>query len=368
MKRVLILVKGLNRGGTEQLLLNSVPYLDRSRFEYQIGYLVPSNAAMLGALRGHGVPAFQLTNMPGTGWVHAVRKFVRTEEIDLVHVHSPYLAIGTRLALPLHRRPPIVYTEHNVWPSYHRATYVGNMVTFRRNDHVFAVSNHVQASMRYPRPFGQRRLPPIETLHHGIDHRAVASWVDPDGVRLELGIPKGARVIGCVASFTPKKAHHVLLHAMAKVLASASDVWLVLVGAGPLEAPTRDLAAALGLSDRVIFTGIRDDAQRIVSAFDVFVLSSLHEGLSVAVVEALALGKPAVVTDAGGLPEVVSNGVDGYVVPVNDPDAMSDAIGRLLDDPELRLAMAGAARSHARGFDMRVAVEREESVYEELLS
>ena len=118
----------------------------------------------------------------------------------------------------------------------------------------------------------------------------------------------------------------------------------------------------------MILAGYRPDAPRVVTSFDVFTMSSIHEGLSIALVEALALGKPAVVTDAGGLSEVVEDGVQGYVVPPRDPSALAARVVSLLCSPYDRQRLGDAARVRARQFDIRSAVRRMEDVYAELLA
>ena len=118
----------------------------------------------------------------------------------------------------------------------------------------------------------------------------------------------------------------------------------------------------------MIFTGFREDAPRVASTFDVFALTSEHEGLSIALIEALALGKPCVVPRVGGLAEVVEDGRQGFLVEGNDADAFVDRIVRLLHDPGLRAEMGEAGRVRAGSFDIRHAVARMESVYAELLA
>jgi glycosyltransferase involved in cell wall biosynthesis len=210
-------------------------------------------------------------------------------------------------------------------------------------------------------------MPPVETLYHGIDREAVAGWTSVDGVRAELGIGPRVPVIGTVANFKTHKRLDRMLTAADLVRRRVPEARFVLVGQGPLEGEIRRLAHARGLDDTVVFTGFRSDAQRIAASFDVFTMSSEFEGLSIAVIEALALGKPSVVTDVGGLPEVVTDGREGFVVPASDPAALADRIVTLIEDPELRMRMGEAAEQRSQAFDIRTAVRRMEEVYEELL-
>jgi glycosyltransferase involved in cell wall biosynthesis len=365
MRKVLIVIKGLGRGGAELLLLSAAPYLDRERFSYRFAYLLPWKDALVGDLTEAGLPVHCLDGAKGAGWVGRLRSLVGGERIDLVHVHSPVAAAGVRLAAG--RQARVVYTEHNVWGRYHRATYAANLATFPRNDHVFAVSDEVRASIRYPGPMRLLPLPPVETLHHGLDPAAVAAWGGQDGARAELGIPQDVPLVGSIANFKAAKDHANLLRAAVVVRAALPDVRFLLVGQGPLEPQTRRLAAELGLDGTVIFAGFRSDAHRLAAEFDVFTLSSAYEGLPIALIEAMALGRPCVATSVGGIPEVVSDGAQGVLVPPRDPDALAGGLLRLLGDPALRARMGVAARERADDFDIRKAVHRMEQVYSGLL-
>lgn len=367
MKRVLHLIKGLHRGGAEQLLVSQAPYLDRDGFDYEVAYLLPDYNALVGELQSAGLRVTCLRGARGAGWIRRLRHFVRERGIDLIHDHSPYVAIGTRLGLKRRSGPRLVYTEHNVWEAYHRATYWGNLLTYARGDHVFAVSEHVRASIRYPRPFRFLPMPPVETLYHGVDPMAVSRWGSSDGVREELGIPDDAPLVGTVANFRPSKGHTILLEAAVRVKRAVPQVRFVLVGLGPLESDIRRRARDLGLDTTVIFAGARDDAPRLAGAFDVFALSSVHEGLAIALIEAMTLGRPAVVTRVGGLTEVVEHEKQALLVDPGDPKGLSDAIISLLRDSDLRRRLGEAARLRAKDFDIRKAVRRLEEVYRELL-
>jgi glycosyltransferase involved in cell wall biosynthesis len=365
---VLLLIKGLGRGGAEQLLVSAAPYLDRSRFEYEVAHLLPWKDAFVGELQDAGLKVHCLDGARGAGWIRRLRSLVKEGGFGIVHAHSPYAAIGARLALPRRRGTGLVYTEHNVWDRYHRATYWANLVTFHRNDHVLTVSDHVRGSIRYPRPLRFFRMPPVETRYYGIDHASVARCGGANGVREELGIPDEAYVVGTVANFKVGKGHMELLEAADRVRSVVPDVRFVLVGQGVLEASVRSRAAELGLDTTVLFAGYREDATRIMGAFDVLAIPSQYDGLSIALLEAMSLGKPAVLTMAGGNPEVVEDGKQGLVVPTEDPTALADGLVALLQDPALRHSLGESARRRADDFDIRGAVRRTEDVYQELLT
>lgn len=362
MPRVLLLIKGLGRGGAERLVVGCARL--GGRFQYEVAYRLPWKHALVPDLTEAGIPVHCL-GADARRWVRTLRSLVRERRIDLVHAHSPVAAVAARVTLP--PSVPIVYTEHNVWPRYRLATRWANAATFPRNAYVFAVSQEVASSIRYPAPLRWLPVPPVETLVHGLDPTEVGRWAHPDGVRSELGIPDGVPVVTSIANFKAHKGHAHLVRAAQMVRRRVPEARFVLVGAGPLELEVRRRVAALGLEEAVVFAGSRDDAPRIAAASDVFLLASEHEGLPMALLEAMAMGRPAVATRVGGVPEVVRHGTDGLVVPPADPAALADAVTCLLLDPELRRSMGEAARGRAGQFDLRVAVRRIEEVYEGLL-
>ena len=365
MTGVLLLIKGLGRGGAEQLLVTASSHLDRDRFRYEVAYLLPWKDALVRPLEAAGLRTHCLDGGRGAGWVARLRDLVRDRRIGIVHAHSPIPAVGSRLALS--RAVRKVYTEHNLWPRYHRATYWANLLTFGRNDHVFAVSDDVRASIRFPGPTAALPRPPVETLYHGLDWSSRPAPASRAGARAALGIPEDAPVVGTVGNLTAKKDHATLLAASGILRRKVPDLRVVVVGTGPLEEDLRRRRRELGLEDRIIMTGFREDAARLMGAFDVFALSSRYEGLPIALLEAMALGLPAAVTRVGGNAEVVADGVHGLLVPAGDPRRLAEAVGRLLGDEALRGRLGDAARRRAADFDIRAAVRRMEEVYGELV-
>ncbi len=364
MRRVLYLIKGLGRGGAEQSIVNGARYHDTSRFTYELAYLKPEMNDLAPELEALGVRLHCIGGKRGS-WVAALRRLVREREIDVVHAHSPLAAAGARIGLRGLTR--IVYSEQNVWPAYHPATRWANMLTFPLNDHVLAVSDYVRRSMRYPKTL-PLRMPPISVVHHGLDWSAVIRWSESNGGRATLGLPADVPVVGSVANFRPEKGLRHLIEAAAIIRRSVPDVRIVLIGSGPLEDDLRRRVAELGLEDTVLFPGFRGPATSVLSAFDVFALPSIHEGLSIAALEAMALGRPMVVSAIGPLVELMGTPAAGLVVPPGRPEAIAGAILEVITDPALRRRLGEAARRRAKAFDVRNVVARAESIYDGLLS
>lgn len=360
-RRVLWLIKGLGPGGAEHLLVSFAEASGARDLAYACAFLRTDRAHLVPALQAAGVAVHPLA---GRWWPWRLRRLLRDERIDLVHAHSPLVAAVARLVLrtiPRAERPVSMTTEHNVPEGYHRATKLVNDLTFGLDDAHLAVS--AEALRSAPR----RHRSSVEVVRHGVVLAAVRAAADRRSVRAELGLPDDVVVIGTVANYRVQKAWPDLLLAARTVLEAAPDVRFVGVGQGPLEHDVLEEHRRLGLEGGFLLLGHRPDAVRILSGCDVFCLASVQEGLPVALMEALALGLPVVATRVGGVPEAVSDGVEGRLVPPSDPAALATALVEVATHPLLRKGMATAAGVRGEAFDIRFAVERTESLYRDLL-
>jgi glycosyltransferase involved in cell wall biosynthesis len=364
MRRVLWLAKGLGPGGMERLLVTHASVGDRDRFEYFAAYLVERPHSLVADLEGLGVRCTLLGDGRGVDprWVLELRRFVRAQGIELVHLHSPMVAALARPALrSMHRRPAIVYTEHNSWDCYRLPTRFANAVTYPLDDAQLAVSAAAAGSVavRFRRN--------VEVLTHGIDVRSVAGQrAARDAKRAALGIGPDTIVVLTVANLRHEKGYDVLLDAAALALAKRSDLLFVSVGQGPLAAQMEERRDRLGLGDRFRFLGFRDDVHGLLAAADLFCLASRNEGLPVALMEAYAVGRPVVATRVGGLPEAVEDGGSGILVGPDDAGALADAILGLAADDSRRRKMGARAAELAARFDSTDSVRRIESMYDEV--
>jgi L-malate glycosyltransferase len=204
----------------------------------------------------------------------------------------------------------------------------------------------------------------------------VASGVDPErlrgvsgaGVRESLGIPPGAPLVVNVAHLAWHKAQEFLVRAAPAVLAAIPDARIVIVGDGERRELLEGEIRALGLERSVLLAGFRTDAPRFMAAADVFVMPSVMEGLCTSILDALLLERPVVAARAGGMPEVVADGVTGFLVPPKDPEALAAAIVRALREPETAARLARAGRERVlREFTADAMVEGTLRVYRELV-
>ena len=363
---MLILIKGLGLGGAETLLLNAAPHFNRDQFDYTIGYFLPWKDALCGPLRTAGLKV-HCFNIPHAASPLALGRFcreIKREKYDVLHMHLPVPGLYGRVAGKLHRDLRVVYTEHNLWPRLNPVSRALNRWTFGWNDEAIAVSNDVRDSITAKRPITQ-------TIENGIDCSSIQHDANARReIREELGIANDEVAIVKVANLTEKKNHELLIEAFAELNRQYESAKLVLVGqfADRHEILVK-LAEELGISSRVIFTGPRSDIPHVLMASDIFAMSSRFEGMPIALLEAMAYGLPAVCTAVGGVPDVIRDGTDGYVIPPGDAKTLAKKLGLLCTDDRLRREFGSKAAARIRSeFDIAEMVQRVEKIYERVLA
>ena len=294
----------------------------------------------------------------------AIRAQLHSKRYDIVHAYNPRaLACGLRASRGL---PVKVVAYRGV---------IGNIsylnpeswITFLhpRVSAIISVADAIRGYLASLK-FLWLHIPPskLVTIYKG--HRLEWYQADPAD-RTSLNVPDNAFLVCCTGRDVPRKGFDVLIEAM-RHLPEALNVHLLLVGKVDQNPKLQAQAAALPQPERVHFTGYRTDAPAIAAASDVFVLPSTErEGLPRAVIEAMAYGVPAIVTDVGGMPELVEDGVSGYVVPPKDSLALARAIERLAANRDLRDHMGEAARERiGRDFTTERTVKETAALYRNL--
>ena len=283
---------------------------------------------------------------------------------DVVHAHDPHAVAMSALALSMSTQPK-------------RAPLVAaRRVDFRLKGNALSrwkysqVDCFICASEAIRRMLLSDGVPEARavTVHEGIDLGRVAA-APPAALHAELWLPHGSPVVGNVAALVAHKGQRHLVEAAAIVVRQVPDARFVIAGEGELRATLEHQIRHHGLEKHVMLAGFRPDILSLHKAFDIFVMSSVTEGLGTALLDAMACGRPVVATTAGGIPEVVREGVTGFLVPPRDHQAMADAIVKLLKDGELRRRMgeAGLARANAK-FSAERMVADTLRIYERIAS
>lgn len=292
----------------------------------------------------------------------ALRRRLAALAPDVVHTHL--LKADALGALCVPRGVALVASKHNDERALLR-TAVGLVHGFlsRRDDRIIALSDHVA---RFVARHGRVSPSRIRRVYYGVDATSLQPRRPRAEVRAELGLPADAPVLVCVGRLAPQKDHPTLLAAMARL---PDEVLLLVVGGDPFGDGEARLAAGvrdLGLQRRVRLLGIRHDVPDLLGASDLFVLPSLWEGLGLVFLESMAARLPVVATDVSAIPEVVEDGVSGWLVPPGDPAALAAAIASALDSPADRRArgVAGHMRLLER-FALPRMIAETLQVYEE---
>ncbi len=361
--RLLHLIKSLGRGGAEMLLPETIKLHDHSRIEFHCIYFLPWKDQMVSAIENTGarVTCFEAhSNLGIIAQVFRLKKYVEHNKIDVVHCHLPWAGFVGRI-LGLLTKVKIVYTEHNKQERYHFATFLLNKLTFGWQNRVIAVSRDVQDSIR--RKINPRV--PVQVILNGVNTETFVR--NPElsiQLRQKLGIPANAVVIGVVAVFRFQKRLPEWLQVFKKVAEDNPNVFGVIVGDGPLRNDVEAEIEKLKLRDRVKLPGLQTDMLPWYSMIDVFMMSSIFEGLPIALLEAMSAECAVVSTNAGGIGEVIEEGVSGFMVPVDQYETLVAPARQLVQDPELRSRVGREARQQVkRHFSMTSMVRQLEELY-----
>jgi glycosyltransferase involved in cell wall biosynthesis len=342
---VLFIIKPERSAGAEMVLVEAAARLAPDRFRVICGLLTPDAEKVIPA----HLPCVDF-RMPGlNGWVW-FRFFLQLcwviyrRRVDLLHVNSYVPGNYARLAAALMQVPIVIDHWHGFTRFNVKRRFICRVLE-RFTDLSLAVSRGVRD---YLVSEGGLNPAKVRVVANGVDVAAIDAARPGKTVRRELGLPEGVPVIGLVGRLDHwGKGHKELFEAMAPLMERYS-VQALIVGGGRRMDEVRALAASLGLAGAVHFLGPRHDVPDLLNAMDIFVLPSYSEGLSLALLEAMAAGLPVVATAVGGTPEVVTEGDNGLLIPPRDAAALAGALERLLTDPALAQRLGAKAQAHVR--------------------
>jgi len=366
---LLYVIQSLENGGAETLAIRLAARLDKNCFNAAVCSL-SDNGPLRELLERKKVPYFTLGKREGKDFKVALRlrRLLQQQRINLVHTHNQGPLLYTYLATLLSPGTRIVHTEHiNMAKefSYSRKHLLYNNLLYRSLDGFVNIARHLTDD--YCSRFDLSKVR-VRTIHNSVDLELVPG-VPATGLRQELNIPATAPLIGNISALRPQKDHPTLIRAMAKVCRQVPEAVLVIAGEGESKAELVELVGKLGLEANVRFLGFRADVGQLLAQFDLFVLSSLYEGLPLCILEALAAGRPIVATDADGTNEVVQDGVTGLLVPLSSPEQFAAAILALLADPARAERLGQEGRRYvAEQHNMATMISQYEQFYREVLS
>lgn len=348
-------------GGGELSLLALLKGLDKSRWAPVV--VVPREGAVAAGTRALGLPthvirlpSLRRPRLVSFHSVVALRRLVRTTGAVLLHANGSRAMAYAGLAGRLAGRPVIWHVRV--------ADRDGILDRLLAGLARAVIVNSKAVGHRFPwAPPGK-----VRCIYNGVDLTRFSPRPPSRDLRLSLGLREEVLVVGSIGRFVPFKGYACLLQAASLVKQTMPGVRWVLVGDGELRGELVRQCRSLGIEDAVHFTGWREDIPDILASVDLFVLPSLGEHFGRVLIEAMAMGKPIVATDSGGVPEIVIHGETGLLVPPAQPEALADAVLMLLQDPSRaeRLGAAGRRRAE-REFSLSRHAEAVEALYVELL-
>ena len=358
-----ILATGTN-GGAQEHLWSLLSKLDRNRYEPHVISL--SQGSTVRRLQRAGIPVMVLDERDDAIAVGAVAAHLARLRPDVIHNHM-YRAevVGTKAALALvasgYQRPYVVSTVHSS-----RIRSVEDREELRRltpcMDRLIAVSKAIVGKIEDEGRTGTR----VSLIYNGVDLERYDHQEPCCTLREEYGMEPGSQIVGVVARLEAEKGHPTLLEAWPRVLRSVPDAYLLIVGEGSRRDDLERQAADLRIAHRVVFTGRREDVPAVTAALDVAVLPSYREAQGLTVLEAMALSRPVVASNVGGIPEMIEDGVSGLLVPPHDPEALAAAIVKLLTNHSLADTIARAGHNVVRErFCLERMVSDIEQVYDD---
>jgi glycosyltransferase involved in cell wall biosynthesis len=381
--RVVQLVATGTNGGAQEHVATLLARLDRSRYDVRVISL--SDGSAVRRWRALGLPVEVVEHDDDEQAAISVADLLAEWQVQIVHGHMFRAEIVGVLAADLLAargliRPFLVDTVHSSRVrSGEDRDRLARMTP--HIDRLVAVSKAIVAKLERE---GRMGSAPVELIYNGVDmgryDHTEACCTLPE----EYGFPEGSQLVGVVARLEPEKGHATLLEAWPRVLARVPTARLLIVGEGSLAHALQDQAEALGLLGEpctgdacvgtrharpgaaVVFTGRREDVPAVTAALDVAVLPSYREAQGLVILEAMALARPVVASDVGGIPEMIEDGVTGLLVPPHDAQALADAISRLLLDHPLAdmIGRAGHRLVHDR-FCVERMVAAIESIYDQ---
>ncbi len=363
MKTVLHLSTSSGPGGAERIVCALAASLDATQFRSIVGLFRPGWLQEQCAARGLSTYVMPCRGMLDWRWVKACYRLVKREQVSVIQAHEFDAIVHGWLVAKL-AGVPLVATVHgkNYFWEKARRRWAYRIVS--GSARMVAVSEDLKRFIVEKIGIPDSR---VHVIYNGVDESLGGESFDVPAVKRELGLPPNELVVGIVGNLYPVKGHTYLLQAIPQILKSCPNTTFLFIGRGELEVALKAQAKELGIEAKVRFLGLRQDILRLLSIMDVFAMPSLSEGLSIALLEAMSAGKPVVVTNVGGNPELVVDGETGILVPAKDPNALASAVTECLTNRERaeRFGESGRRRWN-QCFSLSIMVAKYQELYRAL--
>ena len=294
------------------------------------------------------------------------------EKPTIVHTHTSKAGFLGRLAAKLARVPIIVHTPHgHVFFGYFGPLKTQMFILLEKyaariTDRIVALTKGEKEDYQFYKIAPEDK---IVVINSGVELEKIKdlSLEERQNLKRQLGIPERSFVVGTAGRLEPVKGPEFLMEAAKDILSNYPQTYFVFAGDGPLRQRLERKAYELGINTNMRFLGWRNDVTRVISIYDIFVFPSLNEGMGRVLVEAMALGRPVVASNVGGIPDLVTHGKTGFLVPPKDPGQLVRYIQVLIEDEGKRKRLGQAGKEMALNFKIEIMVEKIAELYDELL-
>lgn len=364
VKTILYLSTSSGPGGAERVISNLAASLDPERYRAILCLFRPGWIQERSEDRGIRTFIIPTHGMTDWRWALQFKRLLRQERVDLIHAHEFDANVQGTFVAALSGIPLVatVHGKNYFWERFRRRLayrWVSRRAT------MVAVSENLKQFIVEKAGASPDR---VKVLYNGVDVLPHCGRADVDVCRKELSLPENDQIVGVVGNLYPVKGHQYLIDGIPAVLTKCPNTSFVFAGRGQLETELKEQVHRLGLDSRVYFLGLRQDIPRILAMLDVFVLPSLSEGLSMAILEAMIAGKPVVATRVGGNPELVLDGETGFLVPPRDGKALASSLVTLLTNRQQADLFGEKGKRRAEGqFSLKTMVRAYQSLYDECL-
>ena len=365
---VMHIIYSLHAGGAEEVIAAYARYFDRQKYKLSV-LVITDGGPLVERIRSYGVPVYLLqkkARLQSKTFLEVYRA-IRRESVDIVHAHNPAGNNWGLIPAKLAQVKAFIRTEHNVY-YYGRVTKfypIINYILSLFNDRIIACSDFVRQSHIRKYHLPKRKL---FTIKNGIVSERFQNNKKSGYLQQTFGIPQDKLVVGTVGALIEQKGHEYLLDAAQRILLKQPDTYFLIVGDGKRRAELEALSHKNQLKNRVIFTGLRQDIPEILNAIDVFVLSSLWEGLPIVILEAMSSKTCVIATDVGGNSEAIIDGQTGFLVPPRDSVSLAEKTLLVLQNVALRTELANRAyKFFQRNFTAQQMVQATEALYQECI-
>jgi len=380
--KVLHIITRLDKGGSAENTFLTVKGLDKKRYDVTL---------MSGPVQDPSQERRSQVEECGIQYIHnpvlvrninmvydaialfKICRFLTKEKFDVVHTHTSKAGLLGRFAAKFAGAPLVVHTPHGhvffgyFGPLKTKIFILLEKLANRMTDKIVALTHREKADYISYRTCPEEK---ITVIHSGIELNKLQEYTLAEKTKLkkEVGLPEDSFVVGTVGRLVPVKGPEFLIKASQTIIPAHPNTYFLFAGDGPLKKDLQKKAKEAGEEKNIVFLGWRDDIAHILSVFDVFCLPSLNEGMGRVLVEAMAHGIPIVASEVGGIPDLITPGKNGFLVPPKNPEELAKHIQILIEDENKRRKMGEAGKKMAPRFSHDTMVKNIAELYEELLT